>query len=410
MGTNAAKQGKRKAIYLMRICYVGDASSYHVAKWVRYFAETGHEVAIISTAPATIHGVTVYHLQNEHIRSGSQVWLEKGAGTRRKSFAASFPARRHLFYIHYFRMTKVILNQFKPDVVHALQVNLYAGLARLTGFRPFILTPFGGDVLVNPARSRFSRVIAKYCISRADMITCDAEHIQPPLIQLGADPRRIHQIQFGVDVEVFLPRGKDKSILDWLGVTDDIIVISMRHHMPIYNIETLLQAAPLVLEQVPRVKFIIASKGPDEEKLKAMARSLGIWDSVRFIGFISGEDLPRFLSSADIYVSTSLSDAGLASSTAEAMASGLPVIITEFGDNAKWVSDGVNGYLFPMKDHKTLADRIIHLALNPNLRTELSQQGRQIVEQNYNWVAEMEKAATHYRQISDLTKGIASGR
>jgi glycosyltransferase involved in cell wall biosynthesis len=104
-----------------------------------------------------------------------------------------------------------------------------------------------------------------------------------------------------------------------------------------------------LLKEVPEAKFLLIEKGSQEEMLKGLAQSLGISDSVKFVGWVTPDELPHYLSSADIYVSTSLSDAGLASSTAEAMACGLPVIITDFGDNRSWIKDEENGFLIPLK-------------------------------------------------------------
>ena len=130
----------------MRICFIGDASGYHVSRWIKYFPEKGHEVHIISTGEASIPGVKVHYLKNKY----------------------RLPGLRHLFYYQYFRTAKTILDNLRPDVVHALQANLYAALACLAKYRPFVVTPFGGDVLVNPQKSLLSRIIAQYCLSHAD--------------------------------------------------------------------------------------------------------------------------------------------------------------------------------------------------------------------------------------------------
>ncbi len=102
----------------------------------------------------------------------------------------------------------------------------------------------------------------------------------------------------------------------------------------------------------------------------------------------------------DVYVSTSLSDAGLAASTAEAMACGLPVVITDFGDNRKWIEDGESGFIVPLKDPKALAEKIIYLLKNKDIRREFGMRNRKIIEEKNNYYREMEKMENSYIELT----------
>ena len=101
---------------------------------------------------------------------------------------------------------------------------------------------------------------------------------------------------------------------------------------------------------------------------------------------------------------TFLEDAGLAASTAEAMACGLPVIITEFGDNRKWVEDDVNGFVVPLKDLKTLAEKIIYLFENEDVRMEFGMTNKKIIEERNNYYKEMEKMENIYIELIERYK------
>ena len=111
----------------------------------------------------------------------------------------------------------------------------------------------------------------------------------------------------------------------------------------------------------------------------------------RTVSGIPHDELPRYLTSANIFVSTALSDAGLAASTVEAMDCGLPVVITDSGDNRKWVEDGVNGFIIPLKDPKTLAEKIIYLLKNPDVGKEFGMRNRKIIEERNDYYKEMKK-------------------
>lgn len=371
----------------MRICYFADAGNVHTQRWVKYFADNGHEVHLISFrsfGDNDIKNVKLHLIK----RLTPQIRI-------------IFSPIDLLFIVI---QVKTLIKKIKPDILHSHFVSDYGCLGSLSGFRPFIVTAWGSDVLIAPRRSRILRWRVKYALKMADLVTCDAEHIKEPLIELGAEPQKINLIYFGVDTRKFNPRQKSEKIRKELGIFNSPIVISLRHLEPLYDIESLILSISLVLREVPEAKFVIAGEGSQEKKLKQLAESLGVSDSVRFIAWIPNEELPQYLLSADIYVSTSLSDAGLAASTAEAMACGLPVIITDFGDNRKWVKDRVNGFIIPLRAPEALASKIIHLLQNKDERKNFGKVNRQIIEEKNNWEKEMGKMGKLYEELIEKCK------
>ena len=362
----------------MKLCFVGSASSYHVSKWVSFYGQHGHDVHIISTSPASIEGVTVHYLRNP----------------------AKLPVFRHVFYWTYWNEVRRLIRKISPDLVHALQINIYSALASTVCTCPFIITPFGGDVLINPNKSFLARKYAQMTLGRADMVVCDGvHHIRPTLQKFGDENANVQVVYFGVDVDRYRPLERDEKLRTELNLGDSPTVISLRHLMPVYNIDTLLHAIRLVLNRVPQAKFVIVGTGPEEARLKQLASDLGILDGTRFVGWVDGVNLPRYFSIADIYVSTSLSDTGLASSTAEAMACGVVPVITDFGDNSLWVKNGVNGYLFPLRDAPALAERLNTLLLAPEDRKAMALRTRQVIVDGYNWRTEMTKMEGIYSSL-----------
>jgi len=299
---------------------------------------------------------------------------------------------------------KRLVKNINPNIIHAHYITEIALLGAASGFHPFIVTPWGSDVLVAPKRSMMSRWIVKYVLKRADLITCDAEHIKEPLTKLGADPQKIKLIYFGTDTRKFNPEQRDERLRKELGILDSPTIISLRRLEPICDVESLITAVPLVLKEVPRAKFLIVDKGSQEEGLKQLAKSLGVSGSVKFVGRIPEDELPRYIASADIHVSTSLSDAGLAASTAEAMACGLPVIVTDFGDNRKWVQDGVNGFIIPLRAPQALAAKIIHLLKDEETRKRFGSMNREIIIERNNWEKEMSKMGKLYEGVIEKCK------
>src|SRR5262249_45440481 len=135
------------------------------------------------------------------------------------------------------------------------------------------------------------------------------------------------------------------------------------------------------------------------EYLQALAASLGVGANVQFPGAVANDELPRRLQEAAVYVSTSLSDGGIAASTAEAMACGLPVVITDFGNNRDWVTDGEGGYLIPLKAPEALADRVVRLLTNAEARAAFGKINCDVILKRNDYRTEMEKMATLYREL-----------
>jgi len=367
----------------MKILFICAFGSIHAQRWVRYFNDAGNEVHVLVIDKAfeiKIEGVKTHYIPVEGIKFPLLDYL-----TRYKMFLAKL---------------KIFLNELKPDIVHIHQVNYHAFAFSRCNYHPFVLTAWGSDILIRPKKSLRFRYIAKKVIKNADIITCDANHMKKALINLGADSNRIKIIYFGTDLTIFNPENKDINIKRELGFKDNTpLVISLRVLDPIYNVSTFINCIPQVLEKHKEARFIVVGSGSESEMLRKLAEELGVSDYVIFTGRVSDEDLIRYTASADIYVSTSLSDAGLSASTAEAMACKVPVIITDFGDNHHWVKDGERGLLFPMKDNKKLSEKVNYLLDNPKTASKLGKAAYVFIKENNNWHREMEKMSGIYKEI-----------
>jgi glycosyltransferase involved in cell wall biosynthesis len=364
----------------LRICYLANASSVHTNKWARFFVSRKHEIHVISFENAQIQGTAVHVLKLPVLVKN-----------------ATYPLKIASVY-----RIQALVKKIKPDILHAHFVTNYGLFGALCNFHPFVLTAWGSDILVTPGArflSKIKRLIAKFALNKADLITCDAEHMKDAIKRLGVSPENISLIHFGIDTKKFSPRQKSEKIKARLGIANSPTVVSLRNLNPLYDVESLIKSAPLVLKENPKTKFVIAGKGSEKKRLRELAKSLGIAYSVKFIGFIQNDELPQYLNTMDVYVSTSLSDAGIAASTAEAMACGLPVIVTDVADNKKWVEDGVNGFVVPIKDPKSLAEKIIYLLKNEDIRKQFGKISRKIIEDRNDYYKEMEKMEEIYTHL-----------
>lgn len=371
------------------ILFLADAFSIHTLKWVSFFARQGHKVCLVSYSEP---------VGNNDLLKDIDLRILK-----RKFRIKVWPFNTLLNLPGDLREIKKIIKEIKPDILHAHYLTSYGHLAVLSGFKPFIATAWGSDVLIAPRESLKAKMVVKKVLKSADLITTDAGHMKEAMIKLGADGNKIKIVNFGIDTKRFCPGEKSEAVILKFGFSRNYpIILSLRSLEPLYDIESIIKAMIVVLKTIPEARLIIARKDSLYEALNNMVKELNLSGSVKFAGWISKEELPDYLRTADVYVSTSLSDAGISGSTAEAMSCELPVVISNTGENGKWVDDGKNGMLIPIKSPDKLAEKIIYLLRNESARKNMAAAGRKTILERNDYYREMGKMENLY--ITSLKK------
>jgi len=367
----------------MRICYVADGASIHTQRWVNYFARKGHEIHLIcwKLIPGYDESIHVHLLT----RLAPKIWA----------------VSQYLSFLFWIIQTRHLVKKIKPDIVHGHFITVYGFLAACSGFHPLVVTAWGSDILIYPKQSRLYGFLTEHTLRKADLVTCDGENTKEEIIKSGTNAEKIRLIYHGVDTQKFNPKKEEQKLSDNLGLFKSPTIISVRMLEPLYDVESLVKAMPLVIKQVPETKLIIAGEGEQRNYLENLVGSLGISSAIRFVGQIAHDELPKYLSSANIYVSTSLSDGGIAVSTLEAMASGLPIVVTDCGDIKKWITDGENGFIVPVKAPEAIAAKVIYLLETEDTRMKFGRLSREVVENRANYEKEMLKVEKLYQQLID---------
>lgn len=366
----------------MKIVFLGDALAEHLRRWSKFFAGLGHEVHVITWNAKILDGfepVVVHRLEKPVDKTGPlarvmNLWRLRGEVRR-------------------------LIREIQPDLIHAHSAGAYAWMAWLSGFRPIIVTPWGDDVLIVIRQSSLDRFFTVRALRKAELVHCDGENMREVLVKLGVDPARIVIVTFGVDVKKFAPGAPPPAFLEKYGLAGRKIVVSTRTLNPVHNIESVVRAVPAVVAAVPDARFLIVAGGAEEEMLHELADSLGVRPAIAFTGRVEEEEMVTCLQAAHVYVSTSLSESGLASSTAEAMACGLPVINTDTGDIRDWIGDGDGGFVAPVKSPEFLAEKIIYLLRHEDERKQFGARNRAVIEERYNVYVEMKKMEGHYLKL-----------
>ncbi len=243
----------------------------------------------------------------------------------------------------------------KPDIIHGnwiVPTGLIASLiGRIFGI-PVINTARGMDLRVRA--NRVVKALFDWTVKHSDKLT-----VVSPAMKTIEGLKKAEVISSGVDQIFFdiIPNSASK------------IVLYSRSLEPIYDVETLLKSIPIVQEQVPDVKFIIAGSGSQESLLKSLANNLGISERVSFIGHVPHETIAVLLAEATVFVSTATAD-GTSIALLEAIAAGLTPVVTDIEANRLLVSEGIDGFLFKPRDAEDLAWKIIQ-ALTGVIRTDV---------------------------------------
>lgn len=356
----------------MKICFIADTSSLHTYRWVTYFAKKGHEISIISLKKPVFDykGIDIHLLKKIKFLPNS----------------INFP-----FLL--FQLWK-IKRHIKPNVFHALGSS-NGWLAAVIGLSPLIITFADPGIFSIPYIKKLPKIykiLNKYSIKKAKLLVCDGWNVKRAMINLGADLEKIKIVRYGIDLEKFKPLSdSDKPQKDYK------VVISTKPLRKESDVETLIKAVPEILKAVPKTRFIIIGDGDQKENLINLAEFLKVSDAINFTGNVSSNKIPSFLNSANTFVNTSLIDTGLASSTAEAMACEIPMVVSDSGDNRIWIEDE---FIFSLKDSHSLASKVIYLLKNEDFKTKIRR--RKVISEINDYSKEMKKMEKLYLGFSSL--------
>ena len=230
--------------------------------------------------------------------------------------------------------------------------------------------------------------------------------------QQGVPESKLHIIPNGADTNRFRP-GRADDLRRELEIQQDAIVVGMiAHFRSNKDHETYIKAADRVLTRHPNVIFVCAGDqdgdGPAHcfGKAKRLAESLGIADRLHFLG--PRGDVDTLYRMLDIKVLATHFE-GTPNVVLEAMASGLPTVVTDVSDNRRVVVNGETGYLVPPKDAVVLAQKLCGLIENQTARVEMGAAARERVEAEYSTQSLGMRTAEVYLDVL-ASKGFARYR
>ncbi|MBQ7554965.1 glycosyltransferase family 4 protein [bacterium] len=214
-------------------------------------------------------------------------------------------------------------------------------------------------------------------VSDAIITVCDAMRDQA--LQAGIGRKELyHTVRSGSDLSAFQNAKNLRSeSRQKLGVAqDELLFVAVTRLFP-------QKGAPEIIRSLPKnAKLLLVGGGPLQEELQAYAEK-ELKGQVIFYGQAAPQDIPALISAGDMLVHASWRE-GLARVLVQALAEGIPVISSRAGGAAEAVSDGVNGFLFPIGDERALKLLLERVASDPALLSKLKEGAKNSDVSNYS--------------------------
>jgi glycosyltransferase involved in cell wall biosynthesis len=296
------------------------------------------------------------------------------------------------------------------EIVHAhyniplpdLSASRYAKKKHL----PFIITyhadaqESGGNFIRNTATAFYNKYILDKVLSNADIIIATSKSYIDESKYLGNYRDKVRVVPNGINLEDFEIGLSKEECRSELGLPQDKKIILFFGNIVAYKgPDVLLKAFEIVKNSYPEVVLLFAGRGGMQRELEDLSREKGISDKVIFAGFIDEELKPLYYHCADIFClpSVTLAEAfGIVN--LEAMACGLPVVSSKLGGIPDIVQNGRNGIVVEPGNIESLADALLTLLEDDELRKRMSSEGKNMSE-DYDWNKIAEETEKIYDEL-----------
>lgn len=370
----------------MRVLYFTRADSVHDQRFMAALAESGHEAYVLRLYQGdykTPQGVTP--LDWKGIKGPLRLWQIPVLVARLKK----------------------ILEELKPDLVHAGPLHDLAYLVAKSGYKPLLSMSWGFDLMrdVNVDAGMASR--ARFALAHSAALITDARCSADKAVELGFDPARICIFPWGVDIEKFSPQAVVAAGKRWReaqNLQENTVLLCLRAMEANYGVDVFAKAFVLAAKKAPDLRLLLLGDGSQREAIQALFDEAGVSDKVFFGGRVPNAELGLYYGAADIYVTPSHVD-GSSVSLMEAMACGLPSLVSDIPANLEWVRDGETGWVFPDNDSDRLA--AILLKLKESDWRVMGYKARLVAQEKANWQENKMKLLDCYAFVDQKKNEVA---
>lgn len=378
-----------------------------------------HVIARLNVGGAALH---VLQLAHEQQRRGHDVLVVAGtlaAGEESMEYVAQelgvdvlpLPALQRELSLRAdwtaIRKLRAIIRRIRPDVVHTHTAKAGATgriAALLAGdARPKALVhTYHGHVLsgyFSPVRERLFRLIERALARPTSSLIAVSEEVRHDLADYRvAPPDRLTLVPYGFDPPPWSSsdeeaRAKTRAEL---GIAPDAFVVGWAGRLtPIKRPLDLVKTLRAVVDAGVDAQLVIVGDGELRGETEALARELGLAERTHAVGF--RRNIREWYASFDVFLLTSLNE-GAPVVAIEALGAERPVVATAAGGTATVVQEGISGYLVPVGDIAGLADRVVRLARDADLRAGMGAAGAADIRDRFATARMADDLETLYRR------------
>lgn len=242
------------------------------------------------------------------------------------------------------------------------------------------------------------------CMLAADAVITLSESMRSDIISRGVPGDRVHVVPNGVDAQAFSPRPRRDDLIDQYGLRDRFVfgyVSNLDHYRE--GQELLVDAAVALRERGIDAVALVVGDGTRRAELEAHAAAVDAGDAVVFTGRVPHDEVLDHYALIDVFVVPRVDEQAARLVTPlkpfEAMAAGLPVLVSDLPALTEITGEGAWGESFAAGDAGALTDALARLAGDPDRRSELAAAGRAWVEAERSWAANGPRYAQVYEQV-----------
>ena len=279
-----------------------------------------------------------------------------------------------------------IAREIDAAIIHAHQCTpwFYGALSRMFHVAPKVLLEEHGRFYPEedkPSRRRVNRAVI---VPLSHRFVAVSEDVRWRLDRYeGLDAARVDVIYNGVDVGPRLSAAQRIALRQSLGLSErDIVVGTVGRFDPIKNLPMFIESLAAAREQNGRIRGLLVGDGPEFAAVQELIQTHGLADAVHLTGFRS--DARQLVQCLDLFVLSSFSE-GTSMALLEAMASGVPAVVTAVGGNPEIVVAGETGWVVPSGAVAALTSAVLDAAADESLRQEFGRAGRQRFEDNFTF-------------------------
>jgi glycosyltransferase involved in cell wall biosynthesis len=270
------------------------------------------------------------------------------------------------------------------DIVHFAWIDLAKVCIDLLPLldSPVVVSCTGSDLLVNPLSGLKYHEPIRAVFDQAGLVRCFSDDLLEHALEFGLDPGKVIVSHWGVDTTFFCPdpaRTGDDASTATDARTGPLRVVGVGHLHWVKGYEYAIQAVKRVREAGVEISYEILGRDAGAlQSVRTTVRDLGLEEQVIVRGACSRTEVLAALRAADVFMLASLSE-GRCTAKLEAMAVGVPVVVTDVGGMAEGLTDGVDAIVVPSRDPAALETALLDLARDPVRRRKIGEAGRKRV-------------------------------